>query len=86
MTADLKCAVCSRPSVGVASCSFGGFSLAYCHECVYHNAEPLSEFQALYAECGDEVAEWVRTVTTYAGGRYMTWDEWRGHDNQSGLV
>ena len=78
MTADLHCAVCSRPSVGVASCSFGGFSLAYCHECVYHNAEPLSEFQALYAECGDEVAEWVKSMMTYAYGRYVTWDEWRG--------
>lgn len=77
MTADLHCAVCGRPAVGVASSAFGGFSLAYCHECIQHNAEPLSEFQACYADNGDDVADWVRSLMTYANEQYLSWDEWR---------
>lgn len=40
----LTCDVCDAPAVGVASCSFGPISFAYCVACLRVGAEPLELF------------------------------------------
>ena len=72
----LNCDVCGRPALGVACSSVGGISYAYCEECLKNFAEPLSAFEFWHETLGDDVADWVKEVTTYINGEYVSYVDW----------
>jgi hypothetical protein len=73
---QLTCEVCKEnEAIGVASSCLGPMSNAYCKRCLEHQAEPLWMFECTLEEVGEEVAEWVKQLTTYIDGTYVTWDE-----------
>ncbi len=80
----LTCDVCSKSAVGVASSSLGAISYAYCNECLLRYAEPVTAFEITYEVTSGDVADWVRTLTTFIDGKYLTWDEWVGLRNKDG--
>lgn len=78
---DNRCEVCNRDNgpVQVACSAVGPASFAYCSECAHRNAEPLPCFSYLYDDVGNEgegLADYVKTLQTYANGGYLTWDEY----------
>ena len=60
----------------VVSSALGPVSWAYCSDCYFNHAEPEVAFTFTYESCGTEVAEWVKDLTTYVDGKYLTWNEW----------
>lgn len=81
----IVCGVCGRPAVGVASSTLGGFSTAYCGDCLRNNAEPAGEIGAQAEMVGgvNHLAEWVLALATWHDGRYMSAREYlqqRGED------
>ncbi len=75
--ADMACDVCRRAGVvGVASSSMGAVSWAFCRECLDNLAEPECMFEHTFECCGDEVADWVRSMSTWRNGSYVTWAEY----------
>ena len=76
----LICQVCSiNPAKGVASCTFGPMSLAYCSECLAHKAEPLWAFDYTFdevSENGEGMADWWLQMTTWKDGQYITWPDY----------
>lgn len=80
----LTCDVCSKSAVGVASSSLGAISYAYCDECLLRYAEPVTAFEITYEVTSGDVADWVKELTTYVDGKYLTWDEWVGLRNKDG--
>ncbi|KAB2676745.1 hypothetical protein F9K85_09625 [Brucella tritici] len=71
------CDVCEKSElVGVAASALGPFSCAYCGECLKRNAEPEWAFEATFESCGEEVADWVKRITTWKHGKYMPWLDW----------
>lgn len=71
------CDVCHQnPPKGVASSSMGAVSWAYCQPCLTAFAEPECMFAYTYEMCGDEVADWVRGMSTFMDGKYITWNEY----------
>jgi hypothetical protein len=80
----LTCDVCGKSAVGVASSSLGAISYAYCNECLLRYAEPVTAFEITYEVTSGDVADWVKELTTYVDGKYLTWDEWVGLRNKDG--
>ena len=39
-------------------------------------AEPVTAFEITYEVTSGDVADWVKELTTYDDGKYLTWDEW----------
>lgn len=75
--AGSKCDVCEKPSIGVASSSFGPVSFAFCEECSRNGAEPEWIFVYLRDEIGpDNLHESAKSNLTFTDGRYMSFDEW----------
>lgn len=79
--ADNVCDVCKRKvdKVWVHSSSLGPMSFASCPECLRRYAEMEVGLHYIYdyvGNHGEGIAEWIRHVTTYKDGKYMTWDEW----------
>lgn len=71
----LVCDVCRCDSaLGCASSALGPITWAYCSACLQNKAEPESMFAYTYECCGNDVADWVRELTTYHGGQYVSWD------------
>ena len=68
----LTCDVCSKSAVGVASSSLGAISYAYCDECLLRYAEPITAFEITYEVTSGDVADWVKELTTYVDGKYLT--------------
>lgn len=80
----LTCDVCSKSAVGVASSYLGAISYAYCDECLLRYAEPVTAFEITYEVTSGDVADWVKELTTYVNGKYLTWDEWLQLRNKDG--
>jgi len=80
----ITCDVCGEPAVGVASSSLGAISYAYCEECLLRYAEPVTAFEITYEVTSGDVADWVKELTTYVNGKYLTWDEWLQLRNKDG--
>ena len=61
-------------SIGVACSSLGAFSLAYCADCLKHNAEPKDIVSATIESVGGlkNLAGWVKDLTYYENGEYYS--------------
>lgn len=71
------CEVCGAPGHAVCSSTLGPYSACFCLECLQHQAEPYWLFIYVYYEVGnrgENLAEWVRRLTTVRDGQRMTWD------------
>jgi hypothetical protein len=63
--------------VWVCSSSLGPLSLAFCRECLDHKAEPEWLFRMTLDDVGaDYIAPWVRQLSTFKDGQYLSWQEW----------
>lgn len=74
--AGTTCDVCGKTAFSVCSSALGAISFAYCKECLRQNAEPLVAFETTAWTCGNEVAEFVRHMSTFVNGEYISWDDW----------
>lgn len=79
-TPKLTCEVCGQhEAVGVASCSFGAMSLAYCQQCLDQKAEPLWGFDYMFTDVSDNgegLADWWSKMTTWKDGSYLSWPDY----------
>lgn len=76
------CDVCGKPSIGVASSSFGAISWAFCSECAHKPAEPLCAFAYLYDDVSDKgegLREGVNDFYTFKDGAYLSWPDYVKH-------
>jgi hypothetical protein len=74
-----SCDVCGKPSIGVASSSFGAVSWAFCKECVSKPAEPECMFCYLYDDVSDKgegLKDEVNTFYTFIDGKYVSWPDY----------
>jgi hypothetical protein len=77
-TPQLKCEVCGGQAKGVCSSTIGAYSAAYCQECLNRHAEMYWGFIYLYymvGTRGDGLSDWVKQLTTYRDGHYITWSQ-----------
>ena len=71
------CDCCQREGVvGVASSCLGAISFAWCRPCLDHGAEPAWMLMFTFQMTEGQCAEWVRGLSTWVDGKYVTWDEW----------
>lgn len=74
------CDVCRKNEMaGVASSALGAVSWAFCRECLAKNAEPEVMFAHIFddvSDNGEGIADWVKDMTTFKDGRYITWGEY----------
>lgn len=72
------CDVCQRGDrdVAVASSCLGAMSLAFCQECLGQNAESEGMFLFTASMCGDQVADFVKQLTTFKDGTYIGYLDW----------
>lgn len=76
---DLKCNVCQRPAVGVASSSLGAVSWAFCSECAHKPAEPECMFCYMYEDVSDRgegLREEMNSFHTFIKGAYVSWPDY----------
>jgi hypothetical protein len=72
-----KCDVCGNPDpVGVACSTLGATSFSYCIWCLGKKAEPICMFESTFDDMGMSVADWVKELTTYRDGEYITYVEY----------
>lgn len=77
MGIGLTCQVCAESEAeGVACSGLGPISFAYCRECLDKGAEPEGMFACTAEMCGTDVADFVKGMTTFKDGGYVTWGEW----------
>jgi hypothetical protein len=71
------CNVCDlKPGVGVASSCLVAMSFSFCEDCLTHHAEPYEVLHFVLVENGPNgVADWVKTLSTFKDGKYISWDE-----------
>lgn len=78
--ANLTCDVCGRGDVvGVASSCLGAISFAFCGECLQQRAEPAFMLEYIHHDCGQNVAEWVKFLSTWLDGRYIGYEDFVAH-------
>lgn len=68
------CDVCQRDrEVGVASLPFAPMSVAFCRECLEHNAYPLWALHAQYEMVGGpkNAADWFKGLSSFVDGQYI---------------
>ena len=73
-----KCDTCGKETlVGVASLPFAAMSVAFCRDCLVHNAFPLWAIHANVEMIGgyEHVADWFKQLCSYHDGRYITAEE-----------
>lgn len=76
--AAAACEVCRQhPAAGVAGSRLGPLSLAYCQDCLAHQAEPFWLVDATLEQIGSLAngAPWLQQITTFKDGRYLSIQE-----------
>lgn len=77
MTVENKCEICGvNESIGAVASMLGPVSNAICRTCLHNRAEFVGMFEYIHEAVGDDVADHVKTLSTYVDGKYLTWDEW----------